>query len=73
MEFPTISKWASTGESLSLGFPNNQGTDQPVHTHRLLSAFVIHLLARTIPKLASSEISIFWLVSIADEMVWASF
>ena len=34
---------------------------------RLISTFVIHLLESTISKLASSEISIFYLVSVAEE------
>ena len=41
--------------------------DQPAHSHRLISAFVIRLLASMISKLASSEISIFWLVSVAKD------
>ena len=48
-------------------FVNNKGADQPAHTRRLTSAFVIHLLERIISKLASSEISIFYLVSVAVE------
>ena len=46
---------------------NNKGTEQPVHPRRLISAFVIHFLKSIISKLASSEISIFYLVSVAEQ------
>ena len=49
------------------GVANNKGADQPVHPHRLISTFVICLLESFISKLASSEISIFWLVSVAED------
>ena len=45
----------------------NKGADQPAHLRRLISAFVIHLLESIISKLASSKISIFELVSVAEE------
>ena len=45
----------------------NKGADQPAYTSRLISAFVIRLLESIISKLASSEISIFYLVSVAEE------
>ena len=48
-------------------FANNKGTDQPVHSCSLISAFVIHFLESTISKLATSEISIFLLVSVSEE------
>ena len=41
------------------GFVNNKGIDQTVQTHSLVSAFVIRLLERIIPRLARSELSIF--------------
>ena len=41
------------------GFVNNKGADQPAHTHRLISAFVIRLLESFISKHASREILIF--------------
>ena len=59
--------WASTRENLSLGFVNNTGTDQPAHPCRLISTFVIRYLKSIIFKLATGEISIFQLVSIAEE------
>ena len=50
---------ASTRENLSSGFVNNKGADQPEHTPRLISAFVIQFLESFISKLATGEISIF--------------
>ena len=46
---------------------NNKGTDQPAHPHRLISAFVIRFLGSIISKLATCKISIFQLVSVAEE------
>ena len=46
---------------------NNKGADQPANPRRLISAFVIHCLESTISKHATSEISIFYLVSVAEE------
>ena len=60
-------KWASSRENLSSGFANNTGADQPAHPRSLISAFVIRFLESTIYKLATGEISIPWLVSVAEE------
>ena len=49
------------------GFANNKGADQPVRLRRLISAFVIRLLKSFISKIASSEISIFYLVCVAED------
>ena len=46
---------------------NNKGTDQPGHPHRLISAFFIRFLECIISKLATCDISIFQLVSVAEE------
>ena len=54
---------------MSLGFANNKDADQPVHPHRLISAFVISLLESIVSKLPTSEISIVQLVSVAEEIV----
>ena len=48
------------------GFATNKGADQPAHPLSLISAFVIRLLESVISKLATSEISIFQLVSVAE-------
>ena len=45
-------------------FANNKGADQPAHLRSLISAFVIRLLESIIYSLATSEISIFKLVSV---------
>ena len=54
-------------ENLCLGFVNNTGADQPMLLCRLISAFVIRFLKSIISKVATSEISIFLLVSVAKE------
>ena len=52
---------------LSSEFANNKVADQPVHPRRLISAFVIHLLERTISTRATGEMSIFYLVSVSEQ------
>ena len=49
------------------GFANNTGADQPAHPRSLISAFVIRFCESIICKLATCEISIFQLVSVAEE------
>ena len=49
------------------GFANNTGADQPAHPRSLISTFVICFLQITICKLATSELSIYQLVSVDDE------
>ena len=51
---------------MSSGFPTNKGADQPALPHRLTITFVIRLLERIISKF-TSEIPIFYLVSVAEE------
>ena len=51
----------------SLVFVNNKGADQPAHLRRLISAFVFRFLKSIICKLNTGEISIFLLVSVAEE------
>ena len=45
---------------------NNKGPDWPAHPCRLISTFFIHFLESVISKLATSEISIVQLVSVAE-------
>ena len=52
---------------MSLVFANNKGADQPAHQHRLISAFVIHLMECILSKFATSEFTIFYQVSVADK------
>ena len=60
--------WTSTSEKTCLrGFANNKGADQPAHPRSLISVYVICLLKRIISRLATSEISLFYLVSVAEE------
>ena len=46
---------------------NNTGADQPAHPRSLISAVVFHFLESITSTLTSSEISTFWLVSVAGE------
>ena len=57
----------SLRENLSLGFENNKGADQPAHTCSLISTFDICLLESFISKLATNEILVILLVSVAEE------
>ena len=59
--------WALTRENLLWGFANNKGADQPVHPRRSISAFVFRILESIISNLATSEISTFWLVYVAEQ------
>ena len=52
---------------LPSGFANNKGADQFAHLRSLISAFAIHKLNRIVFKLAPSEISLFYLVSVAEK------
>ena len=54
-------------ENQYLELANNKGADQPAHPCRLISAFVICFLESIISKLTTSEISIFQLVSVAED------
>ena len=49
------------------GFVNNKGANQPAHPCSLISIFVIRFLESIIRKLATGEISVFLLVSVAKE------
>ena len=60
-------KLASTRENLPSGFTKNKGADQPAHLRSLISAFVIHWLESIISRLATSEITIFYLVSVYEQ------
>ena len=48
-------------------FAKNTGADHPVHPRSLISTFVFSVLESIICKLATGEISIFQIVSVAEE------
>ena len=52
---------------LPSGSANNIGADQLAHPCSLISAFAIHKLNSIVSKLAPSEISLFYLVSLAEK------
>ena len=54
-------------EKLSSDFADNKGTDQLVLLRSVISAFVIRLLESIISKLTTSKISLFLLVSVAEQ------
>ena len=49
------------------GFVNYTGADQPAHQCRQISAFIIRLVKSIISRLATSEFSLFYLVSVTEE------
>ena len=53
---------------LTLLHASSKGADQPVDPHRLTNAFSIRSLKRIISKYVPCEISIFWLVCIAEQV-----
>ena len=59
--------WASPQENISSVFVSNKGADQTAHPRSLISAFVIRSLERIIYRLVTSEISIFYPVSLAEQ------
>ena len=55
------------GEKTCLrGFANNTGTDRLAHPRILFSAFVIRYMKRIVVQLASCEVLMFYLVSVAE-------
>ena len=61
---------ALTQQNLTLLHTNNKGVGKTVHSHvGLISTFVIHHLHSITSSLISYKISIFWLVSEAEEAV----
>ena len=50
----------------AIGSANKKGADQLAHPRSLISAFAIHKLNSIVSKLAPSEISLFYLISVAE-------
>ena len=69
-KFITITNGPRHEKTCLRGFANNTGADQPAHSRSLISAFVIRFHESTICRLATDEISIFLLVSVAEEYVF---
>ena len=67
----SLYNWALEARKTCLWkFAINKGADQPAHPRILISVFVIRLLKRIISRLATSEISLFYLESVAEETVF---
>ena len=60
---------ATAEKTCPWGFANNTGADKPAHRPSLISAFTFVFPFRKVPylKLATREISVFYLVSVAEE------
>ena len=58
--------YAKKQQTTVVEFANNKGADQPGYPRNLISTFVICLLESSISELASSKISIFYIVSVAE-------
>ena len=61
------STWATSWENLFMPYANNKGADQPAHPRSLINAFVVRCLDSIMPLVSISEISILWLVSVAEQ------
>ena len=55
-------------EMCLMPYANNKGADQPAHPRILISAFIFRCQDRIIPLVCISEISRFWLVSVAEQV-----
>ena len=63
---PTLNLQGTRGILPSVS-ANNKGADQPAHQCSTISTFAIHFLNSIILKLASSTISLFYLISVAEK------
>ena len=63
----TCANDVTTKNDTSVTTANNKGTDQLAHPRSLISAFAIYKLNSIAFKLAPSETSIFYLVSVAEK------
>ena len=48
-------------------YANNEGADQPAHSRRLISTFVVRCLDSIIPLVSISEITSLYLASVAAQ------
>ena len=62
---PTLN-YSSYARNSAIGVCKQKGADQLAHPRSLISAFAIHKLNSIVSKLAPSEISLFYLVSVAE-------
>ena len=64
---PTLNLLKVREEFCHRSLQENKGADQLAHLRSLISAFAIHKLNSIVFKLAPSEISLFYLVSVAEK------
>ena len=48
-------------------YANNKGADQPAHPRSLINAIVVHCIDSKIPQVSISEMSSFYLASVAEQ------
>ena len=48
-------------------YANSKGINQPLHSHRLISAFAIHFLEGILTAFAIWHLSIFWSVCVGEQ------
>ena len=64
---PTLNLLKLREEFCHRGLQTTKGADQLAHPHSPISAFAIHKLNSIVFKLAPSDISLFYLVSVAEK------
>ena len=64
---------ALSRENLFSGLVNNKGADQPAHMYSLISVFVFHSFEGIVSRRSTSEIFIFYLVSVAQDIGFSPF
>ena len=57
--------WNTSWENLFMPYANNKGVDQPAHPHSLISACIVRWVDSIRPLVSISEISTFYLASVA--------
>ena len=67
LDFDKISYGPRREKTCLRGVANNKGPDQPARLRSLISAFVIRLLESIISRFATSKLSSFKVVSVAEE------
>ena len=65
--FYQVGIWAASWENLFMPYANNKGADQPAHPCSLISTFVVRCLDSMILLVSISEISSFYLASVAAQ------
>ena len=62
-----LSNGAQCQKTCLRGFANNKGVDHPAHMRSLISTFVVCLTESIMSRHSPREISMFWLVYVAEQ------